>query len=112
MNLPRSFTAVMAHSFVLLLLLLLFISAYVTTVLCLQDSGETAQKHAAEQNAPGCGCESLNRAAVTPVPGEGTEHGAASEEPAVKYSREANEKLSEGDEKVTHSHVSTEQEGE
>lgn len=74
---------------------LLFIFSGVNKVLCLQSSCKAEQKPAAQQGAAGCGCENLKRAAAAV---DRVEDRSGSGDPAVKYSRGANERTSEAQE--------------
>uniref|UniRef100_A0A7N6BEG7 Formylglycine-generating enzyme n=1 Tax=Anabas testudineus TaxID=64144 RepID=A0A7N6BEG7_ANATE len=60
--------------------------------LCLRSSCEAQQEPAAQQEAAGCGCESLKRPAAAVEPVEGR---TGSGDPAVKYSRDSNERMHE-----------------
>ena len=80
-----------------------FVFGCVSRVLCSQGSCGAQPEAAAPQGAPGCGCDSLKRAVAL----EPAEDRTAPAEPADKYSRRANERLSEaqGDEEEVQSQV-------
>ncbi|XP_033939016.1 formylglycine-generating enzyme [Pseudochaenichthys georgianus] len=70
---------------------LFFIVCCVNEVFCTQDSGGAQSEPVAAQGATSCGCEHLKRvAAVEPV-----EDSTVSADPALKYSKGANERLQE-----------------
>lgn len=83
---------------------LFFIVCCVNEVFCTQDSGGAQSEPVAAQGATSCGCEHLKRvAAVEPV-----EDSTVSADPALKYSKGANERLQEaqGDDENILSQVS------
>lgn len=82
----------MAPSFALFLAL-----GWASSWLCLQGSCGAQSESAAAPEAAGCGCGNLERTAVV----EKLEDGTVPAEPAVKYSRGANER----DEKEAKSQV-------
>lgn len=73
----------MAPSFALFLAL-----GWASSWLCLQGSCGAQSESAAAPEAAGCGCGNLERTAVV----EKLEDGTVPAEPAVKYSRGANER--------------------
>lgn len=89
----------MARSFALCV----FVFGCVSRVLCSQGSCGAQPEAAALQGASGCGCDSLKRAATV----EPAEDRTAPAQPADKYSRRENERLSEaqGDEEEVQSQV-------
>ncbi|KAM8757661.1 formylglycine-generating enzyme isoform 1-T1 [Acanthopagrus schlegelii] len=80
-----------------------FVFGCVSRVLCSQGSCGAQPEAAAPQGASGCGCDSLKRAVAL----EPAEDRTAPAEPADKYSRRANERLSEaqGDEEEVQSQM-------
>lgn len=73
----------MATSFALFLVL-----GWASSGVCLQGSCGAQSESAAAPDAAGCGCGSLERAAVV----EKLEDGTVPAEPAARYSRGANER--------------------
>lgn len=73
-------------------LLFVVVVACASQVWCARDSCGAQAGPAAPPGATGCGCDQLRRAAAAAAAVEPAEDGAASPEPADKYSRGANEK--------------------
>lgn len=74
---------------------LLFIFGCVSKVLCLQSSCSAEQKPPGPERAAGCGCDKLTRDAPTVDPLDEDEGKAASTDPDLKYSKDANDRTNQ-----------------
>lgn len=72
---------------------LLFIFGCVSKVLCLQSSCSAEPR--GPERAAGCGCDKLTRDAPTPTPLDEDEGKAASTDPDLKYSKDANDRTNQ-----------------
>ncbi|CAI5688054.1 formylglycine-generating enzyme [Oreochromis niloticus] len=84
---------------------LLFIFGCVSKVLCLQSSCSAEQEPPGVERGAGCGCDKLTRDAPAVDPLDEDEGKAASTDPALKYSKDANDRTNQvqDDERETQS---------
>lgn len=86
---------------------LLFIFGCVSKVLCLQSSCSAEQEPPGPERAAGCGCDKLTRHTPALDPLDEDEGKTASTDPALKYSKDANDRTNkvQDDERETQSPV-------